>query len=256
VWLRLPVVANDIVIECGTQLQAYTSTDVNTPETPIHVSFATDIAIGQILTVNSKQGTGEVKADGEPQLVSILNQTGAAFATGISSGHNFSKDIVRMCTMPLFGSDLKVVLPTVKAFLMVSGATVEVGTVLTHSSGPGVIVELSEDHERTLSYDIDAGWSWGGGCLGKQRSTDDGFSSDTDAAHAKSFGRSRQATGRRRTAGSRSIKSRRDRRCLAGEPGSTLSESSTRVQDREDRIARAMRDHLERGENRCSRTST
>jgi hypothetical protein len=163
VWLRLPVVANDIVIECGTQLQAYTSTDVNTPETPIHVSFATDIAIGQILTVNSKQGTGEVKADGEPQLVSILNQTGAAFATGISSGHNFSKDIVRMCTMPLFGSDLKVLLPTVKAFLMVSGATVEVGTVLTHSSGPGVIVELSEDHERTLSYDIDAGWSWGGG---------------------------------------------------------------------------------------------
>jgi hypothetical protein len=51
---------------------------------------------------------------------------------------------------------------------MFSTRPVDTGTVIEQAYSTGILVDLTGQNSRKLTYDIDGGWSWGGGSWGKQ----------------------------------------------------------------------------------------
>lgn len=163
VWFQLPPanLSAGMTLTWAEQYQAYTSTSKIISGGKVTAGFHTNIDLGQTLEVGDN-GTGPVVAGGNPQAVLIRNTIKQQFTCGISqtaadgSAHP-------MCAFPLYGQQLDVIAPIEKVLLLFSSTPVNTGTVIEQAYGPGILVDLTSQNKRDgISYDINAGWSWGG----------------------------------------------------------------------------------------------
>jgi hypothetical protein len=148
------------------QAKAYTSATPIIIGTLIVVGFTTDIAPGQVLVINSAAGTGAVEGGGVPCTLGIENTTGHPFTVGASATATVQgnpQPCSPLCAAPLYGTDLKLIELTKRVLFVVGGSRALAGTVERCSQGPGVMVDFTEAAQRALAYDINTGWSWGGG---------------------------------------------------------------------------------------------
>jgi len=67
-----------------------------------------------------------------------------------------------LCAFPLFGNNMDVIIPIEKVLLMFSTTPVNTGTVIEQSYGSGLLIDLTAENHRSVGYDINKGWSWGG----------------------------------------------------------------------------------------------
>jgi hypothetical protein len=166
VWFQLPPedysTRTQVVWEV--QYQAYTSRSKIIPNGKVTASFSTNIDLGQTLNVVAG-GTGDVTKGGPRQAVSVNNTTTTQFTCGISQRAGTATN--PMCAFPLYGQHLDVIAPIEKVLLMFSTKPVNTGTVIEQAYSPGVLVDLTSSNERTVSYDINKGWSWGGFSWGR-----------------------------------------------------------------------------------------
>jgi hypothetical protein len=132
--------------------------------------FSTAIEDGQRLRVRDG-GIGEVGA-GEAGSISFLNLTGRAFTCGVGEGG------APFCAFPLYGGNLLCIEPVARIVARWSTGPVPAGTVVGSAVGPpaaygpGVLVDYAGAGQRDLRYDINAGWSWGGGSWARQVEAD------------------------------------------------------------------------------------
>jgi hypothetical protein len=159
VWFKSQTFSTSTVVAWETLYQAYTSTSQIIPNGKITASFAADIDLGQTLSVGLG-GIGTVTAGGPPFAISILNTTSTPFTCGISQVENGTAS--PLCAFPLFGNNLDVIAPIEKVLLMFSTIPVNTGTVIMQSYSSSLLIDLTSDTSRTVSYDINGGWSWGG----------------------------------------------------------------------------------------------
>lgn len=166
VWFQLPPddysTRTQVVWEV--QYQAYTSRSKIIPNGKVTASFSTDIDLGQTLNV-AAGGTGDVTTGGPKQAVSVNNTTTTQFTCGISQRAGGSTN--PMCAFPLYGQHLDVMAPIEKVLLIFSTTPVNTGTVIEQAYSPGVLIDLTSSNERTVNYDINKGWSWGGFSWGR-----------------------------------------------------------------------------------------
>lgn len=161
VWFSTDEYSLQTEVSWADQYQAYASTSVVMPNGQITATSTYDIQPGQTLTVQ-KDGTGSVSSTGEPAAITIYNSTTTEFTCGISQrvdGGAFTP----VCAIPLYGLHMEAIWPTDKVFLVFSDVPVPPGTVLTHTYSQGILVDLTGESERTVSYDINQGWTWEGG---------------------------------------------------------------------------------------------
>jgi hypothetical protein len=167
VWFQLP--RNDYStltqVIWSVQYQAYTSRSKIIPNGKVTASFSTEIDLGQTLSVVDG-GTGDVTKGGPKQAVSISNTTTTQFTCGISQ-RAADGSTNPMCAFPLYGQHLDVIAPIEKVLLIFSTTPVNTGTVIEQAYSPGVLVDLTSSNERTVAYDINKGWSWGGYSWGR-----------------------------------------------------------------------------------------
>jgi hypothetical protein len=171
VWIRVESYSVTTVIGWTEMYQAFTSQS-KTIKGQIHAGFFASITDGQILRVN-EGGTGVVTDGGRPATISILNSTTTQFVCGISLKGALT------CAFPLYGENEQVITPTAKVLLIFSTQRIAIGTVIEYISdprgsqyqgldslaaiSPGILIDLCASHQREVSFDINDGWTWGGG---------------------------------------------------------------------------------------------
>ena len=159
VWFNTQEFSATTMINWEEQYQAYTSNSQIIPGGDIVASFAAGITLGETLNV-AAGGVGNVTSTGLPTAISILNTVSTPFTCGISELQGTTYNA--LCAFPLFGNNEDVIAPIEKVFLMFSTQPVDTGTVIEQSYGPGILIDLTASNQRTVNYDINAGWSWGG----------------------------------------------------------------------------------------------
>ncbi|CCH79687.1 hypothetical protein BN12_530021 [Nostocoides japonicum T1-X7] len=162
VWFQLPNTRYSTLTNVAWQVQyqAYTSTSSIIAGGRVTASFNADIDLGQTLNVVAG-GTGDVTNDGNARAISVLNTTTQQFTCGVSE-QAADGEVNPMCAFPLYGQQKDVIAPIQKVLLMFSTNPVNTGTVIEQAYSPGVLIDLTGDSHRKVSYDINEGWSWGG----------------------------------------------------------------------------------------------
>lgn len=165
VWLRTDQLMSSTQVAWTDDYQAYTSTNQIMPGGQIMEQFAARISPGETLQIQ-RGGTGMVMPQGTPNAISFLNQDFSQYTVGISQQHDgrFSP----LCAFPLAGNMMSVITPIQKVLLMFSPVQANPGTVVMHSSNPGLLIDLAGTNQRSVSFDINTGWSSGGGSWGQQ----------------------------------------------------------------------------------------
>jgi hypothetical protein len=175
-WFQTQGYSASTVVTWTDQVQAYTSSSPIVQNGIIHVGYSTAISLGQILQVQAG-GIGDVVGGGSPTAVSILNQTSTQFTCGISSPVYGSVNPV--CAFPLYGNGLQGIVPLEQVLLMFSTLSIPPGSVIGPPSeealsspqltlldaySQGIMIDMTDapGNARSVSYDINTGWSWGG----------------------------------------------------------------------------------------------
>jgi hypothetical protein len=165
VWMSTKGYSLTTTLTWSDEIVAYSSTTAIAAGATVAVGFSVGIAPGQMLTIESGTGTGPVTADGLQDAVGVLNSSGQRFTVGVSASGKVQENeqaVMPLCAAALHGQDLKLFELTSKVLFVVSGSLATPGTIVSRSSGPGVMLDFSgaPGGERSLTYDSDAGWSW------------------------------------------------------------------------------------------------
>ncbi len=168
----LPVLWATIPFSARTQITWTDSWSAYTSETPITagrqvtIGFSDSIDVGQVLKVGDG-GTGQVSADGHPGVISILNTTTTPYTCGTSCAAN-DNAATPICVFPLYGNNLQTIEPLQSVLLVFSTRSVSPGTVIDDfydaaltAYSPGYQIDLTTANQRSVGYDINAGWSCG-----------------------------------------------------------------------------------------------
>ena len=140
--------------------QAYSSFSSiqNTQTININNSYA--IATGDRFTITSTKGTGSVTSDGSsPDGIDIYNKTTTQFTCGISQTQ--SSVACPTCAFTLYGQMQDTITPLEKVMLMFSIAPVNAGDVMEISDSQCILIDLSADSTREVTYQINFGWDTG-----------------------------------------------------------------------------------------------
>jgi hypothetical protein len=106
-------------------------------------------------------GGGEMREQGAPRAVSLLNTTAVQLTCGLAC--LVDGEMVPVYAAPLYGGCLQVIAPVPVVFLFVSMHPMPPGTLVSSSTGPGVLLRLDSGAGWELHFDINEGWSWGDG---------------------------------------------------------------------------------------------
>lgn len=67
------------------------------------------------------------------------------------------------CAVRVAPSTLEMLAPLEQVVLMFATEGVDTGRVVHQALGPALWVDLTGVRERAVAYDVNAGWTWGGG---------------------------------------------------------------------------------------------
>lgn len=161
VWMMTRSLSLSLPVSFTQTCSAFTSVSTQiVPGMVIFASFETPIDIGQILNVTSAQGSGSVTSGGEPDAITIQNQTSTRFTCGLARAGNAGSQ--PCCALPLNGNMAESIAPLPKILLCFTTYPMQAGTVVQIIPAPGILVDLTGVSSRTVSFDINSGWSAGG----------------------------------------------------------------------------------------------
>jgi hypothetical protein len=185
VWTLSQSYSVTTVVSWQESYGAYTSASPIVAGGQVAVGFESGIDLGQTLEVEAG-GIGVVVDGGQPLAISILNQTSTPFTCGLAQpAGGASSTPAPVCACPLYGNNLQIVTPLEKVLLMFSTDVLSLGTVIGSTLGSassqgfqaaerraggtvlaaasqGIFIDLTTDPIRSVTYDLNAGWSWGG----------------------------------------------------------------------------------------------
>jgi hypothetical protein len=153
------------------QYAAYVSNSGIVPGGTISNPTSYPAGLGDELIITSPSGLGSVQGGATPGAISIYNSTGSPFGScGIAQAPTVSgsgQQAAPICAFPLNGNGMDVIAPIEQVFLMFATTQVNTGSVIEQSFASGLSVDLTLENSRNISFDINAGWSWGGGTWGQ-----------------------------------------------------------------------------------------
>jgi hypothetical protein len=174
VWFETAAFGLSTLVSWSESYQAYTSNNQVIAGGQVVATNSYPIGLGQTLQITTPAGTGSVNTQsGTPQAIDIANQTTTQFTCGISQSNPLGV-ITPMCAFTLYGNFTDVIAPIEKVLLMFSTLPINTGTVVEQSYSPALLIDLTAENSRTVAFDINKGWSWGGGSWAQ------GYAANTD----------------------------------------------------------------------------
>lgn len=138
---------------------AFASTTEVKSGTKIDANCQKEINLNQKMEVVSPLQCKE-PVDGITGCISVLNKRDAELPSCGISEKNQANEFAPLCAFPLFGGNLIMIKPIQKVFLMFANKPIVTKTVIAQSVGPGILIDLTNKQERTVTYDVDKNWSW------------------------------------------------------------------------------------------------
>ena len=160
VWIATRDFSTKTRVAWQTDYRAYTSESKIEPQSQIIIKYSAAIRPGYILTVDSDEGTGTISSGGEKDSISFLNNTTTPFTCGTSVAQDNTSS--PCCAFPLYANVMNVITPVEEILLMFSSQKLKTGTVLERTDAQSILVDLERDTERSVTYNIEEGWSAGG----------------------------------------------------------------------------------------------
>ena len=97
---------------------------------------------------------------GTPGCISVLNNRDSELPSCGISEKTQKGEFAPLCAFPLFGGNLIMIKPIQKVFLMFANEPIKTKAVIYRSVGPGLLIDLTNTQERTVSYEVDKNWSF------------------------------------------------------------------------------------------------
>jgi len=161
VWFRTSSIAMNTQVTWAEQYLAYLSTSPITPNGTIAVSSAVAINLGQTAVVG-QDGHLTAIAQGTPSAISLSSASFQQWTSGIAQP-GADQQPSPLVALPLSGDGIKIIAPIEKVLLLFAQTTFGAGTVSFKAYAPGILVDLTGALQRNVSYDMNSGWSSGGG---------------------------------------------------------------------------------------------
>ncbi len=160
VWFQTKKYLAKTTIDWTEDYQAYIAEADDIPNGHIDAETSLSIDLDQTMTV-AEGGICSVADGGTAGAITVYNTSDTEYATGISLVNNGVASPI--CAFPLFGGGTEdVIAPIEKVLLMFSTTPVNTGTVVEQAYSSGILIDLTGATSRTVSFDINGGWSWGG----------------------------------------------------------------------------------------------
>lgn len=163
VWLQTRGYAMHTRVRPPAAFQAFTA-----PRMPrladgvlVQPGFHAPAAPGQTLVVAAPGGGGEVRERGAAGAVSLLNTTATPFTGGLAC--LVDGEAIPLYAAPLHGGALQEIEPLPAIVLYVSPQPAPPGTLVSTSTGPGVLLHVDGPAELGLEFHVNEGWSWAEG---------------------------------------------------------------------------------------------
>lgn len=164
VWFRTTSFLSTTAVTWEEQYEAYISTSEIIANGQIEASAKIATDLGQTAHV-TQNGNMTKSSDGGTGAISLLNDGTAPWTAGISQVAKGKAS--PMCAIPLYGGGLDVIVPIQKVLLTFATTPVNTGTVIYKAFSPSVMIDLTSAQQRSVSFDINKGWSWGDGTWAK-----------------------------------------------------------------------------------------
>lgn len=163
-WIRTAALAETIQVAWSSAFAAYVSQSRIVVNSTIAMQSMAPIELGQILQVG-QEGSVKVTDGGPADAMSILNTTSAPYTCGLAvTAAGGSSPIA---AFPLYGNSLDAIAPMERAFFVFESYPAQAGQILDRSLAQGLLVDVAGGASRTVSFDINAGWSFGGASWGQ-----------------------------------------------------------------------------------------
>ncbi|MDQ2836403.1 MAG: hypothetical protein M3Y42_02900 [Actinomycetota bacterium] len=160
VWFKSSNYLTQTTVDWYEQYQAYIANSQDIPNGKVTAETSLPINLGQTMTVHT-DSTCTVADGGSTGAISIENDSKVEYAAGISLVNGTVA--TPTCAFPLYGGGMvDEIIPIEKVLFMFSTKPADTGTVVEQAYSAGILIDLTGATSRTVTFDIDNGWDWGG----------------------------------------------------------------------------------------------
>lgn len=160
VWFRIPNCLPRTVVTLSDPAAAFVSTTALSENAVVAMSNSAPATVGQTVEV-AATGLMSTDANGQPGVISVVNQGSTPWTCGLAADAGFGS--APICAFPLHGNSMDMIGPTAKVLVMFAVDKIPVGSAVTTAYAGGLFIDFQTEAARAVSFDIDQGWSWGGG---------------------------------------------------------------------------------------------
>jgi hypothetical protein len=162
VWLQTREYAMHTRVRPPSVVNAFTSMHTLAADGGrVRPGFHTPAGPGQTLMAGAAGGGGEMRECGAPRAVSVLNTTDREFTCGLA--YEVAGEAVPFFAAPLYGGALQIMEPLSAIFLFISPWPAPPGTLISTSTGPGVLLHGVPEAGCQVEFHINQGWNWADG---------------------------------------------------------------------------------------------
>jgi hypothetical protein len=165
VWVETTQYLQNNTLSFDAVYEAYVSTSQVIPNGVVTMASSAPVELGQTVTVDAN-GVLSVTTTGTPGAVTIVNNAGSPFTTGLAAAANGGNS-APVFAEPLFGNMEDIAVPLPQFLLTFSTQGVQVGTLIPHAMAQSVLVDMSSIDQATVGFDMNTGWNAGGAAWAK-----------------------------------------------------------------------------------------
>jgi len=169
VWLSQANYSQSTTITWSDTYRVYTSfSTLSATAGPISVGASAALQLGELLNVTANGGVDQ-PVTGFAGKLTAYNTTDSSYVAGVMQTANNATP-TPTCGLPLNGYEGIMMVPQAILVLLFSSAKVAVGQAVKqwpHAAYNAVQIDLTATTQRSLTFDIHTGWSWGTGVWAK-----------------------------------------------------------------------------------------
>ncbi|MET0753123.1 MAG: hypothetical protein ABWZ66_07110 [Pyrinomonadaceae bacterium] len=157
VWFTTTDLLKTVKVEWEEQYGGYADNQELLPGIVIHTGNVENMNIGDLMTVQ-EDGTNELTTNGSADHINIRNGGTKEMTCGI--GQKVNDKLSPLCALPLFGKDLRDVMPSEKILLEFDYGIRPIGKVVEKVWTKSILINFAKSKEKqvSVSYNINTGW--------------------------------------------------------------------------------------------------
>lgn len=160
VWFSTDGYGETTIVKWKESYQAFASNSEIKAGAQITAGCQRPIELGQMMNVDLPIQCHN-PVDGTKGVITIYNTNGKAEIPSVGINEEDPEgNSSPLCAFSLFGLNDIMIVPIQKVFLMFASKKIVTSTVIALSSGPGILIDLTQNQECKVNYLANGGWDW------------------------------------------------------------------------------------------------